>query len=132
MTEDEVNIKVKDWLVNQGYHYKGVLNVGKGQISVPDGSRQVLIDHQGIKDNPIDLIWIEAKGEAGMSTLLQGFIRVQYAVYHGGGTGFLAVPHTQYKQMLEQKEFLNSVSEAVNGRGQVGLLNVEKNMTTVF
>jgi len=133
MTENEVNIKVKHWLVAQGFHYKGILNVGKGQVPAPDENRQVLIDHQGVKDNPIDLIWVEAKGSGcGMSTLLQGFIRTVYAIWNGGGNGFLAIPNEEFLIMKKQAEFLERVSQSVNGKGQMGVLNVETNEIVQF
>ena len=42
MNEDEVNQKVKEWLLSHSFKYKGILNKGLGQVSVPDGHRQVL------------------------------------------------------------------------------------------
>jgi len=163
MTEDEVNLKVKEWLQNHSFHYKGILNTrngksinssknqpsemesklqktnhsysklqktGWGQVPIPDGGRQVLLDHQGIKDNPIDLVWIEAKGsDVNFSELLEGFIRTIYAIYHGGGNGYLAIPHAEYLRLLEQKEFLKAVAESVNGKGTMGLLDVERGTT---
>lgn len=126
MTEDEVNERVERWLIERGYKYKGILNVGLGQVPVPDGTRQVLLDHQGVKDNPIDLVWIEAKGSGvNFSQLLEGFIRVGYGVFHGGGKGYLAIPHNEYEKLLEQKDFLKAVAESVNGKGTMGLLDAE-------
>lgn len=133
MSENEVNLKVKEWLEKQGYHYKGILNKGKGQVAIPDGNRQVLLDHQGIKDSPIDLVWVEAKGSGvNFSGLLEGFIRTVYAIYHGGGDGFLATPHAEYQKLLEQKDFLEAVALAVNGKGTMGLLDVEKDARIVL
>lgn len=133
MTEDEVNLKVKEWLEKQGYHYKGILNKGKGQVSIPDGNRQVLLDHQGVKDSPIDLVWIEAKGSGvNFSELLEGFIRTVYGIHRGGGNGYLAIPHAEYERLLEQKDFLEAVATTVNGKGTMGLLDVEKDVTIVF
>lgn len=127
MTEDEVNLKVKEWLENHSYHYKGILNKGLGQVPVPNGTRNVLIDHQGFRDDIADLIWVEAKGsDLNLSALLQGFIRLNYAVYQGGGTGYLAIPHREFKLLLEQKDFLQAVAESVNGKGQIGLLDIER------
>jgi len=127
MTEDEVNILCREWLISKGYKYKGILNKGLGQVPVPDGTRQVLIDHCGIRDNPIDLVWIEAKGsDLNLSELLEGFIRVNYAVFEGGGNGYLAIPHKEYERLLEHKEFLEAVVHSVNGKGQMGLLNIER------
>ena len=128
MTENEVNKKCKTWLEKRNYSYKGILNAGKGEVPVPDGKNQVYIDHQGINNFTKDLIWIEAKGQDdNISELLQGFIRVLYACYHGGGKGLLAIPDTEYQKLLEQKDFLAKVARA--GERQVGLLNVEKEET---
>lgn len=133
MTEDEVNKWVEGWLIERGYKYKGILNVGLGQVPVPDGTRQVLLDHQGVKDNPIDLVWIEAKGSGvNLSQLLEGFIRVVYGVFHGGGNGYLAIPHAEYEKLLEQKDFLKAIAESVNGKGTMGLLDAEKGVLVEF
>jgi len=131
MTENEVNKVCKQWLEANGYHYKGILNAkpkvtpeanGYGQVPVPDGKGQVLIDHQGVNDKDKTILWIEAKGESDpFSELLQGFIRVAYACYHGGGSGLLAVPDEEYQQLLEQEDFLRNVSRAAERR--LGLFN---------
>jgi len=134
MTEDEVNQSCYKWLVARGYHYKGVLNhninklnhhgKGYGQVPIPDDKRQVLIDHQGIKDNPIDMIWIEAKGsDMGMSQLLEGFTRLGYACWCGGGKGLLAIPDAEYNQLFDglPKGYLTSIAKASERR--LGLLN---------
>lgn len=140
MTEDEVNLVCQQWLVSNGYAYKGILNVkpkitkerngknsGWGQVAVPDGKGQVLIDHQGISDKDRSIIWIEAKGGGdAFSELLQGFIRLLYACYHGGGKGLLAVPEDEYNQLLEQRDFLAKVTKA--GERKVGLFNAENNI----
>lgn len=136
MTEDQVNNKVKEWLERQGYSYKGVLNAkpkegarssGYGQVPAPDGSEPpaVLVDHQGVKDREHEIIWIEAKGgECGMSDLLQGFVRVVYACYHGAGSGLLAAPSEQARRMVEQSNFLSRV--AVSCERRLGILDAEK------
>lgn len=123
MTENEINLKVKEWLISNGFAYKGVLNAkpkkeayenGYGQVCVPDGNRCVLIDHTGHKDYPVvDLIWIEAKGSGvGMSTLLEGFSRMAYAVYHGGGRGLLACPTAEFELLFAQRLFLKAIGVA--------------------
>jgi hypothetical protein len=133
MIEDEVNSLAKEWLQSHSFHYKGILNIGKGQVPVPDGTRNVLIDHQGVRDDIPDLVWIEAKGsDVGVSQLLEGFIRVTYAVYMGGGTGYLAVPSREFVLMIERQDFLRAVSLSVNGKGQMGLLDVECKREKLF
>ena len=133
MTENEINEKVKEWLTRNGYSYKGVLNsapdkkadsTGYGQVPVPDGTRSVLLDHQGVNDREHSLIWIEAKGsKVGMSMLLQGFARVSYACYHGAGRGLLACPTTEFEMMFAQKNFLRAIGVA--SERSLGLLDGE-------
>ena len=135
MTEDEVNISVKKWLESHNYKYKGILNpengkansndTGYGQVPIPlpSGERSVLIDHQGVKDRPVDLIWVEAKGEVGMSQLLEGFIRMVCACYWGGGSGLLAIPSAECGGMLEQRDFLERVG--LSCERKVGILDAE-------
>jgi len=134
MTENDINECVRRWLTQNGYTYKGVLNArpkdkadanGYGQVPVPDGTRCVLIDHTGHKDHPIvDLVWVEAKGSGvGMSMLLQGFARVAYAVYHGGGRGLLACPATEFGMMTAQGDFLRAIGIA--SERSLGLLDGE-------
>ncbi len=134
MTEDEVNLKVKEWLLSRSFRYKGILKKGLGQVPVPDGiGRSVLIDHQGLKTKPIDLLWIEAKGSGrNFSELLEGFIRAVYAIYYGGGNGYLAVPHKEYTILLGRKDFLKAIAESVNGKGTMGLLDVERGEELLF
>lgn len=165
MTEDEVNLKVKEWLLRHSYHYKGILNTrevasnqrrlkqytqsqytrtteliisksqGYGQVPVPlpDGSRSILIDHQGFRDDIPDLLWVEAKGGGdNLSELLEGFIRLCVAIYWGGGNGFLAVPHAEYERLLEQKDFLRAVAHSVNDKGQMGLIDIERNKDIIL
>lgn len=141
MTEDEVNEKVKQWLENQGYKYKGILKArngsenptgtGYGQVPIPlpSGDRLILIDHQGVKDKPVDLLWVEAKGSSiGMSQLLEGFIRVTCACYWGGGRGLLAIPSMEYEALKEQQGFLTRVS--ISCDRSVGLLDAETDAVT--
>ena len=136
MTENQVNESVKRWLLAEGFAYKGILNAkpkeganpsGYGQVPVPDGSilSSVLIDHQGVKDREHEIIWIEAKGgNCSMSDLLQGFVRVAYGCFWGGGSGLLAVPSEQAQRMIEQQVFLKKVSMSCERR--LGILDAEK------
>lgn len=150
MKEEEVNKRVKVWLEERGYTYKGVLK--NGDVPVPDGKRDVLIDAHGIqlvnkkgdvlefeegkgykgddntKDYRYETIWVEGKGEnANFSELLEGFVRTLYAVWHGKGIGLLAVPSDKFELLMEEKEFLEHLSEVTVGKGCAGLMNVETN-----
>ena len=136
MTENEVNISVKKWLESHNYKYKGILNPGNGKVNstdigfgqvpvpLPCGERLILIDHTGHNDRTKDLIWVEAKGEVGMSQLLEGFIRVTCACYWGGGSGLLAIPSAECNRMLEQRDFLKRVG--ISCERKVGILDAEK------
>lgn len=131
--KDEVNIGCREWLEKRGFKYKGILNVGFGQVPVPDGNRQVLLDHQGFSVTTQELIWIEAKGSGvNFSELLEGFIRTCYGVYHGGGIGYLAVPKNEYDKLLGQTTFLESAAHVINGRGTMGLLDIEGKRETIY
>jgi len=152
MTENEVNLAVRAWLTRNGYKYKGVLNSKNdtqrlfketrvdqsqpnqpnnsianqvfGQVPLPCRERLILIDHTGHNDRTKDLIWVEAKGEVGMSQLLEGFIRVVCACYWGGGSGLLAIPSIECDQMLEQQDFLRRVGASCERK--VGILDAEQ------
>lgn len=123
MTEAQVNQSCKKWIEQQGFKYKGILN--KGQVPVPDGIGSVWIDHQGCKDNPPDILWVEAKGSVEFSQLLQGFIRVAYAVWWGGGRGLIAAPRKEANLLRDQSKFLSIVGKAIAGEGSLGVFNAE-------
>lgn len=131
LTEDEVNIKVRDWLIAQGYIYKGILNKGKGQVPVPVEPQCEYIDHQGEKLNPPERLWVEAKGSHNsVSDFLQGFIRLTFAIWYGGGDGLLALPEDGLNKILAFREFLERVAIATMDRGKIGLFNADTNEVT--
>jgi len=127
MTEQEVNEKVKEWLLANGFRYKGVLR--DGDVPAPDGYRRVRIDHQGYDDANLRLIWVEAKGSnTPLSELLEGFIRLAYAMWHGGGNGLLAVPSEEAQILLDEtvRSFLSGIASALSLKGNIGIWDVEK------
>lgn len=127
MTEQEVNEKVKEWLLANGFRYKGVLR--DGDVPAPDGYRRVRIDHQGYDDANLRLIWVEAKGSnTPLSELLEGFIRLAYAMWHGGGDGLLAVPSEEAQILLDEtvRSFLSEIASALSLKGNIGIWDVEK------
>lgn len=136
MTENEINTKVREWLTENGYKYKGVLNTkpnekanpsGYGQVPIPlpSGDRSILIDHQGFNDRTKDLLWVEAKGGGdNLSELMEGFIRVSVACFYGGGRGLLAVDSEACQRMLLQRDFLRAIGIA--SERSLGLLDGEK------
>jgi len=122
MTEGEVNVKVKQWLMDGGYEYKGVLT-GHGKI--PLGDTGVSVDHQGSKYYPIETVWIEAQGSCfGIDKLLNGFMAILFASAHGDlSSGILAVPYEEYDKLAVRKEFLAALAKTTNR--PIGLLNVD-------
>lgn len=161
MKEEEVNKAVKKWLEKNGYTYKGVAKekgkYGSGDVPVPNGKRDVLIDNQGTRlvdeegnivsflderyyktDKKTDklhfeVIWIEGKGDdVGFSEILEGFIRVVYAVFYGGGIGLLATGRERFEKIMEEKSFFESVAKVTIGKGKVGVMNTETEEVDIF
>ncbi len=147
MNEKEVNKKVKAWLEKQGYSYKGVLK--DGDVPIANGKRDVLLDAHGVrlinekgdvvefeegkgydgnsdtKDCYYESVWVEAKGDVGMSDLIEAFGRVCYAVWHGNGLGIVAVPKKQFEMMMDEKEFFAKIAEVTVGKGKIGVMDAE-------
>lgn len=77
------------------------------------------------KDYHFESVWIEAKGDVGMSDLIEAFGRVCYAVWHSNGLGIVAVPKNQFEMMMDEKEFFAKMAEATVGKGKIGVMDVE-------
>ena len=139
MKEEQVHLLSKSFLLKKGYSYKGVCNenttrenkyngedepVG-GDVPVPVISdiAIVKIDHQGEKDG--DRLWIEDKGSCNTSTILEGFNRVCFAVWYGGGDGLLSVPSDRIQLVNDIEDFLIRNAQVTNGKGRVGILDAE-------
>lgn len=119
MREFDVNKKVQRWAVANGYTYKGVLQ--NGEVPVPTAlGNDVKIDAQ-LEKAPNERIWIEGKGDVGMSALIQGLGRLAFAVYYGGGKGLLAIDQKRTERLLNYGEFLRWFGEGV----KIGIFNVE-------
>jgi len=131
MTEDEVSIKCRDWILAQGLRYKGVLS--KGQVRVPVENATILIDHQGEDIHSGKRIWIEAKGSGyPLSEYLEGFIRTSFAVYYGGGIGYLGAPSKEVDLLLDIQDFFKAVSIAVAGKGKMGIFDAQNERAIGF
>ena len=122
MTEGEVNVKVRQWLLDGGYKYRGVLT-GKGKVFI-DNDSGVLIDHQGEKDYPIETLWIESQGSCiGIDKLLNGFIAVLFASTHGDlPSGILAIPDEEYNKLMAHIDFLETIVKNISR--PIGLFNI--------
>lgn len=124
MIEPEVNRKVLDWATRNGYEYKGVML--KGEVPVPTAlGNDVKIDAQ-IEKAPSERIWIEGKGNVGMSAMIEGLGRIAFAVYYGGGKGMLAIDDTRTKRLKQYKAFLKWFGGGI----KLGIFNVENEKIT--
>lgn len=124
LIESKVNQKVKEWGLANGYTYKGVTTNGEVPVPTTFGN-DVKIDAQ-LEKAPKERIWIEGKGEVGVSTLIQGLGRVAFAVYYGGGKGLLAIDHERTQRLLKYEAFLKWFAEGV----KIGIFDVEQNNIT--
>lgn len=135
MQEREVSKCSKAWLEKQGYDYKGVCSNGHVPVPTITKNEKVLIDGMGEKrenGEPLRL-WIEDKGSnANLSTLLEGFSRICFAVFYGGGDGLLGIPHDRIRVVNENQEFFKRLADVTVGKGRVGLLDVEKEKINWF
>ncbi|GAI27422.1 unnamed protein product [marine sediment metagenome] len=119
MMEDEVKKRTRRWLETKGYKVKAEV-----KISCPDDSENnhgsVVLDFWAYKD-PAKIVWCECKGDQSLSELLEGFIRLEFGVFYGGGHGILAVPHTATMRLLSHKKFLAQAKDVIQ------ILDVEQN-----
>lgn len=114
-----MNQKVKEWAKLNGYVYKGVLS--NGEVPVPTTlGNDVKIDAQ-LEKPPNERVWIEGKGDVGMSAMIQGLGRLAFAVFYGGGKGLLAIDRERTQRLLQYNEFL----EWFGGGIKLGIFNVE-------
>jgi len=119
-----VNRLVQTWASAQGYTYKGVSS--NGEVPVPTTfGRNVKIDAL-LEKEPNERIWVEAKGEANLSDLIQGSGRLIFAVYYGGGKALLAIDRQRTATLLQYGDFLKWFA----GGMKLGILNVEDQETT--
>lgn len=133
MIEEEVHPLSYQYLLNNDYdNYCGVCtkngNFGSGDVPVPtENKNKIQIDHKGEKrfENKWIRRWIEDKGSCNLSTILEGFSRICYAVYYGGGDGLLALPDDSFKIALSNQDFLMLIAKVTIGKGAVGILNAE-------
>lgn len=153
ITEDKIHLLSKKWIDMLGYtEYKGVCNKNKTYAIVYDKTNEmplgkdvpvpheiftnmIQIDHQAEKivNNQRERRWIEDKGNIGMSKILEGFIRVCFAVYYGGGDGLLSLPSERYEMVIQETEFFSSLVSSLKSNkeiGKIGLLDSKKNKIT--
>jgi hypothetical protein len=140
MKEEEVHPLSYKYLLKHGFtDYCGVCTKngehGSGDVPVPtSNNNKVQIDHKGEvrKDNKWIRMWIEDKGSCNLSTILEGFSRICYAVFYGGGSGLLSMPGDSFKIADSNKEFLQLMAKTTVGKGAVGILNIEKSIEIWF
>jgi len=112
MREPQVSQFVQQYFSEKGYKIHR-------EVAVGGTDREVIIDYWLFKE-PNENVWVECKGNQGISDLLEGFIRLEFAIFYGGGKGFLAVPNEAFCKLEKYKDFLKQAD------GVIKLLNVEK------
>ena len=133
MNEDEVHSRSYQYLLKHGYNnYCGVCTkngeYGSGDVPVPtENKNKVQIDHKGEKrvNDKWIRCWIEDKGSCNLSTVLEGFSRICYAVYYGGGNGLLSLPDDSFRIAEQNKDFLSLIAWVTFNKGSVGIINIE-------
>lgn len=142
MKEEETYPLVKRYILNKKLEYMGICNKNKKITSkfngeqIPVGAEvpvptifkeKVYIDHRG-HNNGYNL-WIECKGSNhGLSKILEGFIRVCYAVSNGAGDGLLCVPHDRIQMIQDNEQFFrdHAQKQSVSKNGRVGILDIQQ------
>ena len=140
MIEEEVHPLSQKYLLEKGFtSYKGVMTkngcYGSGDVPVPtQNDNKVQIDHQGEKreKNQWVRFWIEDKGSCNLSTVLEGFSRICYAIYYGGGDGLLSLPSDSFEIAMSNKEFIALLASITVGKGRVGILDIESKKEVWF
>lgn len=112
MREPQVSQIVQQYFSEQGYKVHR-------EVAVGGTDREVIIDYWLFKE-PNENVWVECKGDVGLSELLEGFIRLEFAVYYGGGKGILAIPDQAFLKLEKYNEFLKQAENVIC------LFNVEK------
>ena len=114
MQEDLVKGLVEVWLKRKGYTWKS-------EVGVTGTDREVIMDYYAYREQEGEpkILWVECKGDQNLSELLEGFIRLEFAVYYGGGNGILALPHKAAERLLNYKDFL------IQAQNILAILDVE-------
>lgn len=103
--EDKIKVWIKAKLESEGYRLRREPPV-IGTVE----SKEMALDFYAFKDgNPPDVIWVECKGDVDLSMLIEGFARIEFATFMGGGRGLFVAPRKQIDQMLRYKEFFDQV-----------------------
>lgn len=121
LNEKEVNRKVVEWAIKNGYIYKGVCKSGH----IPVENREVLIDHQ-FEALPSERFWVESKGNVNLSRVLEAIARLMFGCYYGGGKGLLATDGETVEKTLKYRDFFKWFCEGAS----IGLFNVDNNQVT--
>lgn len=114
MDEQEASALTRRWLEERGFKVKT-------EVGVSGTEREVILDYYGYRENSEpEILWVEVKGDQKLSQLLEGFIRVEFAIHYGGGAGILACPTQATEKLLNHRDFLRQAE------GVISLLDVEK------
>jgi len=112
LDEDEVKRRTRAWMESQGYKVRE-------EIGVNGTERQVILDFYGYREEKGEpqIVWVECKGDQNLSELLEGWIRLEFGLFYGGGKGIFAVPKHSAERLVKHEELLKGCP--------IKILNVE-------
>lgn len=117
MREDKVKEATYHWLEEQEWTVKS-------EVGVSGTEREVIIDFYAYRERSTpEILWVECKGNQNLSDLLEGFIRLEFAIFYGGGNGYLVAPHKATTKLLKHRIFLSQAASVIK------LLDIENKVT---
>jgi len=108
MDEGEVKQLAKGWLEARGFKVKP-----EPSAPIDSENRELALDFHAYREKPPEIVWVECKGDVGLSQLLEGFVRTEFCTHYGGGLGLLALPTCGRKRLLKFGDFLSHSLEKV-------------------
>ena len=108
MDENEVKKRTKEWLEKKGYTVKS-------EVGVPGTNREVIMDYYAYREREgePEILWVECKGDCNLSYLLEGFVRLEFTLWLGGGIGILAIPHEAKQKLLKHEKFFEQAQNII-------------------
>jgi len=115
MQEPKVKQLTIEWLRANGYNIRP-----EPPAPIDEENRELVLDFYAYRETEPEVLWIEAKGDVGVSQFLEGFVRTELCVHYGGGLGLLALSTEGCNRLLKYSGFLEHSVE------KIAVLDVEK------
>ncbi|MCL4518347.1 MAG: hypothetical protein M1587_04035 [Thaumarchaeota archaeon] len=105
-TEDKIKTEIRSKLEEQGFKVKP-------EVAAANSDRNVILDFYAFKEPKLDeapeILWVECKGDVNLSELIEGFARLEFALFFSGGKGLFVAPEKQIELMQEFEDFFKQV-----------------------